>query len=625
MTTVAIIQARMGSSRLPGKVMKLVGGLSLIEIMLDRLKPSRKLDGVIVAITDQPADDPLADHLETLGAVFVRGPEHDVLARFILALDDTSADTAVRLTGDCPLIDPAVVDDVIARHQETGVDYTSNVDPPTYPDGIVAEVFRVDALRTSHGGERSVEEREHVTIDLRESGSYSTANLSKTVDHSKERWTVDTAQDLEVVTNVLTHFLPRLDFTMGEVLALCDENPALFEANRDHIRNAGRHQGRGQKRWRRAQELIPQGGRPPHLSSIDAPLDGWPAYFSRAKGARIWDLDGRDYIDMSDTGIGNAPLGYAHPEVDAAVRDVIGTGNATVLNGAEDTELAARLIDLHGFADMAMLFRSEASSLSAALGLARLATGRSAVLRCGTRSRGTGRTVNAKSLKQAIDAIASDPPACIVVDLADPGFAIVDSLRAVVDAANQIGVVVVFDETLSAFRTTLGGHHAALGIEPDIALFGKALGNGYSVSAVIGRRELMEQARALQLAPAVWADRIGTAAALRALAVMERNRSWEKNAQTGLNVQTIWNDGAAQAGIPISISGLDGVSQFDANIVNSHIGHRIFAQSLLEHGVLGANVACVSLAHDEAVLVKYAQAVEIGFHRLKAEIAAGFC
>jgi spore coat polysaccharide biosynthesis protein SpsF len=194
-----IVQARTGSTRLPGKVLAPVAGMPMLELMLRRLE-RLTIGEIVVATTVYPRDDAVAEIGERLGVAVVRGPEHDVLARFVLALDAHPAPTVVRLTADCPLIDPAIVEAVVTRHHDTAAAYTSNVLPRTFPKGLDVEVAHADALRVAGEEAGDPVEREHVTpFVYRRPERFPLANLRSGQRLGAERWTVDEPGDLDVV------------------------------------------------------------------------------------------------------------------------------------------------------------------------------------------------------------------------------------------------------------------------------------------------------------------------------------------------------------------------------------------------------------------------------------------
>jgi len=202
-STLCVIQARTGSTRLPGKVLQELGGRPLLRFMLDRLSDLR-VDELVVATCTLDRDDPVADLARDAGRAVVRGSETDVLDRFVSALDASPADHVVRLTADCPLADPVLIEAVIARHLDRGADYTSNVFPRTFPRGLDCEVMTAAALRAAHAEARDAAEREHVTPFLyRRPERFALANMRNDAPLGREGWTVDTADDLAFVRGIV--------------------------------------------------------------------------------------------------------------------------------------------------------------------------------------------------------------------------------------------------------------------------------------------------------------------------------------------------------------------------------------------------------------------------------------
>lgn len=196
MKTLIVVQARMGSTRLPGKVLADLGGTTVLGLMLDRLA-RLEVGGVVLATTEHDRDQPLIELAEARGVAVIRGPETDVLARFGHVLDHFPADHVVRLTADCPLVDTDIVAEAVALHQRAGVDYTSNTLERTFPDGLDVEVVTASALREAVAEATLTVEREHVTPFIYTRASrYRLASLSTAADLGRERWTIDTPPDL---------------------------------------------------------------------------------------------------------------------------------------------------------------------------------------------------------------------------------------------------------------------------------------------------------------------------------------------------------------------------------------------------------------------------------------------
>jgi len=221
MRTIAIVQARLGSTRLPNKVILPVSnGIPIIEVLLSRLRQSKKIDKIILATSTVPCNDTLVEYVTKLGYDVYRGSENDVLDRYYQAAILHNSDVVVRITGDCPLIDPEVVDLVINAFTLSDIDYVSNTLPPTYPDGLDVEVFSFSALKNAWENATDKADREHVTTYIRESGKYKTQNIVNVDDSSHERWTVDEQEDYNVVKSIFDYFSPRINSGWNEVMDL---------------------------------------------------------------------------------------------------------------------------------------------------------------------------------------------------------------------------------------------------------------------------------------------------------------------------------------------------------------------------------------------------------------------
>jgi spore coat polysaccharide biosynthesis protein SpsF len=236
MKTLIIVQARMTSTRLPGKVLLPLAGVPMLTRLVERLRRVQRADGIVVATTTNASDDAVAALCAQLGVPCHRGSEHDVLSRYADASRLHGADVVVRITSDCPLIDPALIDQVIAAYEEGGSDYVSNMLPPTWPYGMAVEVFSAAALAQAHAEAAQAAEREHVTPFLYwHPERYRLRNVASPVDLSHHRWTVDTPEDYALVSRLFDHLmLTRPDFTQADVLALLDANPDWIAINQ-HI------------------------------------------------------------------------------------------------------------------------------------------------------------------------------------------------------------------------------------------------------------------------------------------------------------------------------------------------------------------------------------------------------
>jgi len=241
----AIIQARMGSTRLPGKSMMNLAGKPVIRHVVRRVSLARSIDHVLVATTTDPGDDTLAACCNSAGIDVFRGSPDDVLRRYrdamaYLAANGVQADYIVRITGDCPLIDPAVIDRVVRAATKGQYDYASNTNPPTYPDGLDVEVMRASVLETAHINARLPSEREHVTPYIRNNEHFSKYNVRSPVDYSSLRWTLDHEEDYRFFQSVYGHLYNEDEaFSMSDILDLLKVHPEIAVINARYQRNEG--------------------------------------------------------------------------------------------------------------------------------------------------------------------------------------------------------------------------------------------------------------------------------------------------------------------------------------------------------------------------------------------------
>jgi glutamate-1-semialdehyde 2,1-aminomutase len=650
MKIVAIVQARMGSTRLPNKVMKPIGSVPMIEVLLARLARSKEINEILVATSVDPRNESLADYVSALGYRCYRGSENDVLDRFIQAANSAQAGIVVRITGDCPLVDPALVDEVIREFKAADMDYCSNIAPPTFPDGLDIEVFTLNALEQSAMETSKAFDHEHVTPYLRESKHFKRAGISNFEDLSALRWTVDDPADYEVVSRVFAHFAPDIHFTWQQVLQLQRSEPAIFSSNQNAIRNEGATMGTGQKLWNRAKQVIPGGNM---LLSKRAEMflpEQWPAYFSKSKGCKVWDLDGNEYTDMFIMGIGTNILGYGNKEVDDAVRKTIDAGNMSTFNCPEEVYLAEKLIELHPWAHMARLARSGGEANAVAIRIARAASGKDNVAICGyhgwhdwylSANLGNDASLDGhllpglqpsgvpRILKGTVFPFSYNNFAELetLVNAHDIGVIKMEVVRnmgpednflhKVRKLATDKGIVLIFDECTSGFRETFGGLHKKYGVEPDMAMFGKALGNGYGITATIGKREIMEAAQTTFISSTFWTERIGPTAALKTLEIMERVKSWDTITATGLGIRQGWQQLADKHGLGINHWGLAALTGFTFQSDNALAYKTLITQEMLPKGYLAGNSVYVCTEHTPAVVAGFFEVLDPIFGVIK--------
>lgn len=406
--------------------------------------------------------------------------------------------------------------------------------------------------------------------------------------------------------------------------------------------------GKGVRLWNEAKKIIPGGSQ---LLSKRAEMflpDQWPAYYRKAKGVEIWDLDGRKYIDMSTVGIGTCTLGYADPDVNRVVKKVIDNGSMATLNAPEEVELAKLLMRLHPWAEMVRYARTGGESMAIAARIARAYSGKDKIAFCGYHGwadwylaanlsnkknldgqllpglmprgvpRGLAGTVlpfHYNKLKE-LEVIAEKHKdvGTIVVEPSRHYPADKRFWRGVRRIANQIGAVLVVDEITVGWKIALGGYHLKLGITPDIAVFAKGMANGYPMAAIIGKKEIMEAAQTTFISSTFWTERIGPAAAIACIKKMKRLNVQRHLMKIGSLVSFGWRKLAKKHGLKIEISGPPALVEFVFQYGEETMAVRtLFTQEMLDRGFLDTGLLYVTYAHKPSHVRKYLRAVDEAF------------
>ncbi len=521
----AVIQARMGSSRFPGKTLADIEGRPMLERFIDRVRGSRAIQEVVIATTVESQDDAIERFAKEKGLRCYRGSETDVLDRIFQAAAQFKVTEVVRVTPDCPLIDPRVIDRVVDAYRAGRVDYASNTQGGRFPDGMDVEVFSFEALERSHREARRPSEREHVTLYMKTSGKFRTASVEAPEDYSGCKWSVDNEQDLEFVRSVYQR-IGKSSFSLEEILALVKASPEWAGSNKGSIVNEGYFlsiardpavspQTRALQRSRafreRAEGLIPGLAQTFSKGPSQFIQGVAPSFVSRAKGCRLWDVDGNEYLDCT-MALGAVILGYDDPDVQEAAQRQMQDGIVFSLPHTLEVEVSEMLRARVAGAEMVRFGENGSHVTSGAVRLARAHTGREVILCCGyhgwqdwfigttTRNRGVPEAVRKltspfeynrldqlQSLfeqnKERVAAVIMEP---VGVVEPNPGF-----LQGVRELCRREGALLIFDEVLSGVRFGLGGAGGHFGVVPDLACFGKSMANGFPLSALVGRREIM--------------------------------------------------------------------------------------------------------------------------------------
>ena len=625
----------MGSTRLPGKVMKKIVGIPLIGIIIKRLKKTKEADEIVVATSKTQENKLLLEYLKKIKVNFFCGSEKDVLNRFYRTARKHKAKVIVRITADCPLVDVKIVDDFIRKFKKNKPDYLSNCLPWTYPDGLDVEVFSYELLKKIQKKATKIQKRDGgVLISYLRNNPNSVNSINVTCPIKKlprYRLTVDEAVDLQLIRKIYENFIPDIYFGFDKIIKFAKKNEKLFRINSKIKLNEGSNLEKGQKLWKRANAIILGGN---SLLSKNPNLflpNKWPTYFSKSKGCRIWDLNNKPYTDMSLMGVGTNILGYCNSEVDNAVKKAVNKGNLTTLNCPEEVFLAEKLLSMHSWAEKVKFTRTGGEANAMAIRIARAASGKEKVAFCGYHGwhdwylaanlknksnlnehimpgldpLGVPSSLknssfgfqynNIEQLKKLVD---KENIGVIKMEVSRSTQPNVKFLRSVRQLATKKNIVLIFDECTSGFRQSFGGIHKLININPDMAIFGKSLGNGYAISAILGKESVMNSARKSFISSTFWSDRIGPVAAIKTLEIMEREESWKKITFLGEKIFLIWKKLAKKHNLAINTSGLPALAKFSFKSENSQAYKTFITQEMLKSNILASNVIYICTKHD---------------------------
>lgn len=411
----------------------------------------------------------------------------------------------------------------------------------------------------------------------------------------------------------------------------------------------------GKDVYRRAKRRIPGGTQ--LLSKRPEMIlpDQWPSYYKWAKGVETWGLDGTRYIDMSYSAIGACILGFADPDVDSAVVEAIGSGTMSTLNCPEEVDLAELLCELHPWADMVRYARCGGEAMTIAVRIARAKTKRDKVAFCGYHGwhdwylsanlahdnaldghllpgldpagvpRGLMGTAlpfhynRIDELEAIVSDVGNDLAAIISEPLRnlypEPGF-----LEKMREIATETGAVLIFDEVSAAWRLNTGGSHLLYDVDPDIAVFAKAMSNGYPMAAVIGREDVMQAAQSSFISSTYWTEKIGPVAAIATIKKHQRLNVADHLINIGSQIQSGWKNAAKDTGLSIDVTGIPPMGHFEFMYPNAQALRTLFTQHMLEKGFLATNAFYASYAHQNRHVNEYLQAVKGAFEVLAKAI-----
>lgn len=660
---VAVIQCRMSSTRLPGKVLLPILGKPMLLHIVERLRGAKTTDNILIATSTSEADDPIFRLASQHQIPCFRGSEDDVLDRFYQAIRANGGKTVVRITADCPLTDAGVVDRVVREFLQAGCDYA--VHPR--PEGLDVEVFTRSTLEQTWKEAHDPVDREHVTTYMRLSRKFRTLVVEPDVQISQvlNGWSVDTESDLTFVRAIYEHlYRPDASFGVREILQLLKEKPALMQINADQTRYEGYYRSiahykepappvprclsQSYRLKELAKRLIPSCTQTFSKGPTQYIQGVAPVFLSRGAGSHVWDVDGNEYIDYP-MALGAIILGYNYPSVTEAVRKALELATCFSLPHPLEVEVADLLCELIPCAEMVRFGKNGSDATTAAVRAARAITEREKVACCGyhgwhdwyiattTRRRGVPAQVAELTLTfryndlDSLEQLFRQNPGQIAAVILEPigveepknGF-----LEGVRDIAHANGALLVFDEIVTGFRVSLAGAQDYFRVTPDLAAFGKAMANGFPLSAVVGKRQYMEIFDEIFFSTTFGGETVGLAAAAATLRELRA-----KNA-----IAHIWSQGqklkegyavlAREHGLHeytqcVGLPPRTVITFKDETGAESLTMKSLFQQECLKRGILFSGSQNLCLSHSDTDIHRTLKVYDAALRVLRAAMDSG--
>ena len=403
--------------------------------------------------------------------------------------------------------------------------------------------------------------------------------------------------------------------------------------------------------WKKANLVIPTGNSFLSKNKSRHPSKLWPIYFDKSKGCEIWDYDGKKYYDFSFMGVGTNILGYSNPKIDNQLFKILKKGNMTTLNCPEEPKFAREILKPHSWAKMDKFAKTGAEANAIAIRLARAYTKKNKIILCGYHGWHDwylAAKFNPKShmethlfpklkingvpnfLKGSVFSVKynnfeeikkifkkNNDIAAIIMEVKrfeEPNKNYLSLIRSFCTKNN---VCLIFDECTTGFRENYGGLHLKYKVNPDLAMFGKAIGNGYSITSVIGKQKIMKCAKDSFISSTFWSERIGFTAGLLTLNQMRKIKSWKVIKKKGKIIKTNLTKLANKNKIKIKIQGNDSLFQFFLEDISVKDYKKFIAEQMIKQNFLASNIIYVSIAHSNTLIKKYLKNMDMVFQKLK--------
>jgi glutamate-1-semialdehyde-2,1-aminomutase len=537
---VVFIQTRVGSTRLPGKVLKKVNGRELLLYQVDRIRTAKTVNDIVVITTTKKEDDQIELLCSKNKIHCYRGNEYDLLDRHYQAAKYFNADFVVKIPSDSPLVDSNIIDKVINLwlKNPSKYDYVSNYHPPTFPDGLDVEGCSIEILEDAWVHADKDYEREHTFPYIWDNpDKFKIGNIVNKYGNmfTTHRWTLDYDEDYIFLKKIFTNFANNLNFKMKDVLDFLSENPEMVGINSKYngvnwyknvegeLNTVDRFQYKKEKNiinlekslnfLNKVKKIIPCATQTLSKGYTQWSVGAAPLFIESGKGCEVTDIDGNVFIDYG-MALGPFILGYSDSDVNNAVIDQLEKGTMFTLPSTLEAKAAEKIIECVPCAEMVRFGKNGSDVTSAAVKLARAYTGREIIIICGyhgwqdwyiaSTERNAGIpgvmkklviSLQYNDINQLNDIINSNKNKIAGLIMEPVGAVAPENsfLEKVRNITKENEIVLIFDELFTGFRWSLGGASEYFNIIPDLACFGKALSNGLPVSCIAGKKEIMKR------------------------------------------------------------------------------------------------------------------------------------
>jgi len=640
--TIAVIQARMDSSRLPGKVLLQLGRYKILEWVYNSINVVLGVDKIIIATSTDKNDNPIIEFCKKNKYEYFRGDKTDVLSRIYNSVKKFQPEKILRITSDCPFIDANICSQLILLYDNENADYVTNTATNTWPDGLDCEVIKFSVLKQAFKKAKILSDREHVTPWIK-ANQYTFRNFNLDCPYknfSNFRWTIDTASDYKFMREIVKKFPNNKTMNYIELSDYLLKNPKIQKINSLNKRNEGLEKSKfksinsislikknfsnSNKLFVKSKNLIPLGTQTFSKSYVNWPVKKTPLFLTHGLGGRVWDVDGNEYVDLVG-GLLPVILGYCDNDVDFAIREQLNNGITFSLANELEIKLSKKLKYHIPCAELSRFGKNGSDVTSAAIRLARHHTKRDRIIVCGyhgwqdwyigstSRNKGVPKQVrdltnvlqfNSINNLEKIFYKYKDEIAAVIIEpmiFDNPKKNFLNNLKKIVKKNNSL---LIFDEIITGFRFGLGGAQKYFKVVPDIACFGKSMGNGMPISAITGKKFIMKKMEDIFFSGTFAGETLSIAASLAVINKMEKfpviKYIWDYGKRLRMEINKLIKRNKLQH--IIKLQGKDPwvfVNFFDTNVYDKYQIITFFKKLMLQNGVLISNSHNICYAHNK--------------------------